>query len=172
MESPTGRLARFLGSAEECQRDVLQQLEGSLERLPRFGVEPELLLHPLRGACSVLRDLRTATRRAIGGEHDRRRLAESSDDRGLVLAPGAAQLTRELISLRHEVVGRDRQKRLGLFRKTAHERRIVAARACAGEGHGFSAHSSGNVFSMRFVFALYLCIVALGLFCGIAVSVV
>ena len=40
-----------------------------------------------------------------------------------------------------------------------------------GEGHRFSAHSSGNEFSMRFVFALYVCIVALGLICAIAVSV-
>ena len=46
---------------------------------------------------------------------------------------------------------------------------LVHARA---KGHGFSAHASGNESSMRFVFALYVCIVVLGLLCGIAVSVV
>ena len=35
----------------------------------------------------------------------------------------------------------------------------------------FSVPSTGKKFSMRFVFALYLCIVALGLICGIAASV-
>ena len=50
-------------------------------------------------------------------------------------------------------------------------RKIVAARACAGERHRFSPHSNGNEFSMRLVFALYVCIVALGVICGIAASV-
>ena len=52
--------------------------------------------------------------------------------------------------------------------RTARSSQLVRPRA---KGHRFSAHSSGNEFSMRFVFALYVCIVALGLICGIAVSV-
>jgi len=42
---------------------------------------------------------------------------------GFVLATGVAQLTREPIALRHEVVGRDRQQRLGSFGKSLMKQR-------------------------------------------------
>ena len=76
---------------------------------------------------------------------------------GLVVATSVAQLTREPIPSRHDVVWCDRHSESVL--------RSISMR------HRFSAPSTGKKFSMRFVFALYLCIVALGLICGIAASV-